>query len=521
MPRAAYTLELMLSYGQWTDITADWQTADPLTIERGIEPGERVAGVGRMTFTLHSAGGRYVPGHSGARAGFDTGIFARLSASDGLTSRALFTGRVESIRASRMVGRQHAVEVSCVDDMTALFRVPVGAFPMLFDVTPGDLVRRLLARSVPGLGQVNTWRLDHPQAGQLGVWSTLSGPSTGLDLDTGQSVFPWAGDSWAAGLPLAAALDEVCASEGGWFFVSADGTPTFRERHARPKHTAADGLLDAGLAGVSARYAQAHVANQIDVTVHPRAAGTAEEVLWQAGHSIRLRPGERRTLVCRYHDPDEQVAEIGALSVILPVSGTDFTATTQVDGTGENVTSTIHIEMAAGGAAAELTLWSDWSGTLPVYIHGLVLRGVALRRYVPVTVSVIDAPSLLAQGSHPLTLDMPLQEDSGVGEDMARALLASRVESHGWPVVEVEATASAGLLAQAITRDVGDRLHITADDLGLDGAPCFVEHIRHRIERGGASHRVTWQTTPADLQTVWVLGTSQSAALGTASRLGY
>ncbi|MGB4675521.1 MAG: hypothetical protein WBH90_02250, partial [Aggregatilineales bacterium] len=88
---------------------------------------------------------------------------------------------------------------------------------------------------------------------------------------------------------------------------------------------------------------------------------------------------------------------------------------------------------------------------------------------------------------------------------------------HPWPVIGLEATARADLLAAALGTDVGTRIHLDAPELGLGGAACFVEHIRHHIERGGASHRVTWRTTPADLHTYWVLG----AGLGIDTRLGY
>ncbi len=149
MPHATYILELALAYNTWTDVTADWHTAAPLVIERGIEPGERVAGAGRMAFALHNPDGRYTPGHAGARPGFEVGIGVRLRASDGASTHALFTGWLAAINPGQAAGTSAGpplqVEILCLDDMAALARVPVGAFPLVIGAAPGDLCRRAVS----------------------------------------------------------------------------------------------------------------------------------------------------------------------------------------------------------------------------------------------------------------------------------------------------------------------------------------------------------------------------------------
>src|SRR5690606_15809610 len=152
----------------------------------------------------------------------------------------------------------------------SLWRVPVGAFPLLLDVAPGALVERLITRSVVPVGREAYWRLGHPQAGRLGRLTVLSDAATRVDLDAGQSAFPWAGDTCAAERPVAAPLRDGGASEGGWFAIAADGTPTFRDRHARPRRTTPDVVLGAGLVELHARRGEQTVANSIEVTVHPR-----------------------------------------------------------------------------------------------------------------------------------------------------------------------------------------------------------------------------------------------------------
>jgi len=523
MPKPTYTLQAQLTYNAWTDLTSDWLIAAPLIIERGLTPGGRVARIGRMTLALYNPDGRYTPGHASATAGFEVGIGIRLRASDGVDTWTLFAGRLAAVTPRQSVaGRSplpgKSVQITVEDDMAALERSPVAVFPLWLDAAPGDLVEVLISRSFVPFGRDGFWRLDHAQAGLLGQGTTLSGAATGVSLDAGQSVFPWAGDGWPEDRPAAEALREVCASEGGTFFIAADGTPTFADRHARLKHLDAEAELDGGLRGLTVERDADRLANRVAVTVYPRDVGTENVVLWEAGQNVIIPPGEVRTITCRYRDPDQQVAAVGALSVVRPEAGVDFTATNKADGTGANRIEQVRVAMTAGGAAAELTLWATTSER--IYVHDLQLRGVPMRAFFPVTTVAEDGASLLTYGRHVLAVDMPLQADTGVANDQARALLIANADPRGWLTVHLEATADADLLAHALARDVGDRLHLTDAALALDGSACFIDGVRHEIRRGGASHRVMWTTSPAG-DALWALGSTPQAALGTGTHLAY
>jgi hypothetical protein len=323
-------------------------------------------------------------------------------------------------------------------------------------------------------------------------------------------------------MTIHAALRDVCTSEGGTFHLAADGTPVFGDRHQRPKHVAADASLNGTLTGVRIQRAEAHVANSIEVTVHPRAVGTEGEVLWESGTAIRVLPDAPRVVVCRYRDPDQQAAWIGALEAITPEAFTDFAANDRIDGTGKDLTKHVGIKIEAGATAARLTISTRYTATgRPTYIHTLRLRGTPLRAFLPVTILRTDEASDLAHGHQPLSLNMPLQDEAAVAVDVASALLANRKDPHSWIEVGVEATASAQRLMQALSVDVGDRLDVTDAALALNGAACFVDGIRHEVARGGARHRVAWLTSPADLETAWLLGESGYGELDSAARLGY
>ncbi len=526
MPRGTYMLELELSYNTWTDVTDDWHTATPLVIERGIESGANVAGVGRMTFALHNPDGRYIPGHAHATGGFEAGIGVRLRAGDGVNTHTLFYGRLAAINprqdARTRWGTAQRVEVVCVDDMDALCRLRLEMFPLLFDAEPRDLVNRLVDASFTPPGLFDYWQLGHPEASKLGQTTVLPGTYTGKDFDTGQSVFPLAGDTWRGAPGMLGALGDVCASEGGSFYIAADGTPVFEDRHARPKHITTEATLSGSLAGLEVDRAAARVTNRVAITVYPREVGDPETVLWTAKNEIKLRRYRPRTIVCRYVDPNQEAILIGAQDMIEPLEYVDYTAyRVWADGSHQDTTEYLVIEAEFGAASAQLTLTSLWPLRKPVYVDKLQVRGTPLRAFQPATVVVEDEDSQLDHGLRPLILDLPLRDDTEVAEDMAGALLTNRKDPHPWITVTVEATVSAAMLAHALTRDVGDRLAVSDADLALDEARCFVEGLRHVIERGGASHRVTWHTSPADLYAYWLLGQDGYGNLGLSTRLGY
>lgn len=522
MPRATYTLELELSYNTWAAVTADWHTESPLVIERGLSPGERVAGIGRMTLALHNPDGRYTPGHANCTAGFRAGIGVRLKASDGANTYTLFTGRIAEVRPLIAAGLKPApAEIVCEDDMAFLYRRRVSAFPLMRSVTPRQIVNWLIDSSFTPPTLFGYWRLDHPVKGLLGQTTTLPGQFTGKDFEAGQSVFPWAGDTWRGGRIAADLIADVCASEGGFLYIAVDGTPVFEGRHARPRHTVADAALSTGLAGLEASHERRIMANRVEVTYWPRESDTVESVLWSASKSIQLAPGVPRLLTVRYVDPDQLAEIVGAQDVKWPEKWQDFTATDQQDGAGTDATSYVSVGGVLGATSAQLVLVSRWPKNEMIYVHTLQLRGKPLRSFQPSTLVVEDAAALLADGRLPLAVHMPLQDDPRVAADMARALLIHRKDSHAWPAVRVEATASSALLTHALARDVGDRLAITDSAMALSAYGCFIEHIRHEIVRGGGGHTVIWRTSPADLFAYWIVGQSGFANLGQSTTLGY
>jgi hypothetical protein len=310
-------------------------------------------------------------------------------------------------------------------------------------------------------------------------------------------------------------------SEWGTFHIAANGTPVFRDRHARPKRLAADAVIDGGLAGLRVEREAARAAGRVEATIAPREVGGAPVVLWQRPASLRLRKGETRVITCAFRDP-EGARLAGALRVERVQPGLDFHATTRVDAAdplGIDLTDRVRIDAALGAAGAVLSVRADWPDD--VYVHGLQVRGVPLRAFDRATVSAEDPASSALYGRRVLRIALPLAADEAAAGDLAGALLASHAVPRPWPVITIEAAPGGDLAGHALRRDVGDRVHVSDAGAGLDAAACFIEGVRHSITRGGARHRVTWLTSPADLSAAWVLDHAAAGALGAGSRLGY
>lgn len=123
---AEIRIELQLSAGVWTDVSAD--VLDGISGSSGIAgngPLDRVASTGRLQFKLRNDAGcsggvanYYTPGHTNCRSGFQTGIKARLVISHGAQDFTKFYGIVPANGISIDVNRfSNIVTVTVLDYM--------------------------------------------------------------------------------------------------------------------------------------------------------------------------------------------------------------------------------------------------------------------------------------------------------------------------------------------------------------------------------------------------------------------
>ncbi len=531
MPRATYAIEFELTHNTYTDLTADLHVPTPISIARGILPGQRMAEIGEMTCALYSRDGRYLPGHSNQMAGFEVGIGVRLLADAGAGQQTLFYGRLYDVVPSSAPGNHgHVVYLTVHDDLARYAETGLQSYPLAFNQRSDEVIRELLTRVPLPPGQAGFWLLGLPESrSKLGETTTLGDRITGTDIDTGRATFPWVGDRWRAEQSVRRALQDVVQSEPGHFYIGADGRPTFDQRQVRPSQVTAAATLTAKLVSVRAERRRVNLINQVEMTVYPRVASTEREVLWQLNNDVVLERGEARTFTVSYRDPLQAAVLLGAVDVLAPVPDVDARFVgyryQMIGGLRllhpYEAKQYIDVQTEIGAASATITVTNRDVPIGQLHIEKLQIRGKPLRVYEPLTVVLSNQASQLENGRLTDVLDLPLADDSAQVVDLGYSILNNNSQPRPWLTLEFEATADTGLLNQALLCDVNDRVHITDATLGLQEAGAYIDFIRHMITAAGASHEVTWQTSPADREAYWLLAEVGYGALGQTTRLGY
>lgn len=476
--------------GAWVDITEYIHDRAKIEIRRGLEPNENttVAAVGRLSLTLNNRKDAFTPQAASCLPGFAAGARIRLT----LNQARLFTGRVGRVAPTWPTGEPIAA-IECEDDMAFLQRQRLPVFPLMLNVTAQTIITQILAGAYrwPGTDGYLIW--NHT----CSTWDSFmwADAQTGLDLETGESTWPFVADSWQdEGITARDAIILVCASENpGHFWIAADGTPTFRGRHARGKKTSPDYALANKPARVLCTQDTTRMANHVEVTVYPRTVGEDVEVLWGTSSPLHLQPNIPRDTTGRYKDPDNEAIRCGGMNMIPTVPGTDFIVNTKSDGTGTDITTSCAIQSVLGGNSCRFKVTAPQKA----YITKLQARGYALRSYVPVTAEYTDQPSIDAHDRRTLHQYLRLEDDPEIG-DHATQYALSMLKS---PPTNFEVSFEARLTPQVLSIDIGDRIQVA----GKEG---FVDTIHHKIDHRTGSCTTTLHCSPTSLFAPWVWDTS-------------
>lgn len=448
------------------------------------------------TITLRSAGRAFSPEGGGADL---TGRRLRIVSDDGAAQRVHFTGHVT--RVEPLPGRRGLSAELHAEGLDAALARAVVRLPPLANARAGALIGRVLdaapLRPWPLAGR---WLLGRPGHSALGQTTRLAPPRIARRLDAGQTVFASAGDAWGDGMSALAAVRALAAAERGRFFVDRAGCAVFLDRHRalRPGDLAA--TFDDDMDGLDYDYG-AEVVSAVRVRCLPRAAGTPGTALWTLPGAQLIAPRGRWAVTATYRDEAGQ--PLGALDVIAPVPGHDYSANTAPDESGADLTALVDVFMrAAGAAAAHLEIRSRTAQ--PLYLR-LQLRGTPLLRGAPLTVEAASSAAAAFYAPGTLTLDLPQLDSLAQARSIARFELALRRAPRG----RVTALTLAGPRALALT--VGDRVRVSETQTG-HAADYFIAAETHEVDRGGGRHRVTWALDAAPAGAFWLVGRARVGA---------
>jgi hypothetical protein len=425
----AITLEIYVS-GAWTDIWTDVLHVPAPKCTRGIggnAPQDRVAGPGRLTFSLDNSAtnsahliGRYSPGHANCLTGWTTGIPVRLSFTYDNVQRYKWYGHIEpdGIKVSYGVLGLRRVDVTCYDYMGLITYHKINLLTSQSSKTVKQSIQTIIANMpisplTTSLDNVNDFALTT-------VFDTSGADTTALSefekLSTANRMFIvvrgdntggetlYSGTAGNTSIPLVAASSGIMLMETGDQLLLETGDAILLDEIELLTLTNAE-MTDADIS-----YGK-DLINYVTVVSYPRELGTvATTVLWTLQQANQLAAGASVTLRGAYVGSAGE--KINGTDFVTPVSGTDFAAFANADGTGTNYTANMTVTATFGAAEVELVV-TNTHGSASFYFGGASIvfqvRGREVRIQEPMRVITKDTTSINTYGVRPLSVDVKYQ----------------------------------------------------------------------------------------------------------------
>lgn len=427
---------------------------------------------------------------------------------------------------------------------TATWYTPFGGSDLRLDIyiTPTGQFKALTegswANNTPIVPSNPSWFVRN----HLGVLdSKMTGgadaPAGKLDFSNDSKTFDVVGGEWIAGETNAmTAVEEVVNSAGGYFWVARDGTLTYRnlewflQRAAQPP----DLVIDNSANFVWGEMSIYDVVNVVNTTILDR-RGIVSGIIAEGPEIIAVpgrwgeepverwtkdAPAEPGTITLRlpYLNPDTG-KYMPALSVQVPVEGTDYEVNDAQDFTGFDYTGhgLITMSIVPYGGDMEVTISNSALGTL--YIRNLVVRGRRFSESSEVTITAEDSDSIAKYGRRsPYTLNLPFT----VSLEFARSLANYHLSRRSTPVYRAnEITFENPLPVGGIplySLEIGDKLAVQEYQTA-DTQEYVIMGIGYTLQADGFTS-IRFAVRPVEDKTYWVLGHETLGMLNQTTRLG-
>lgn len=433
----------------------------------GSGPDDNVAPSGRGSFTLNNSAensqhkiGLYSRYHANRLSGWDVDIRCRITLVDPATGtpRRRCFGRIDAIDPSPGKHKDRRVRVTVVD--------------WLDEAANWSLV--------PEIGQQINRTWTQVLTAIIGL---MPRQPLAVSLDDGVEAYPIALDtSSSSGQPALAEFKKLADSERGFIYQKADGTVRAEGRHARLLNTTSlwtlteDDILDLSLPST-----REEIIDTFDVTIHPRQPinPLPTDIVYSQANVIEIGPGENQLLLGSYRDEVTGDA-IGAIDVQTPVATSpyfDYTANSNRDGTGTDITADFSVVLSAGPAGISATVTNGNAAT--GYLTSFSLRGRAVKDKALQTLRATSGA-----GKHVVPLDMPYQGNSDVGQGAADYYLAKYDTAYAQARRVGVIGKTSALLTQLLARDISDRITISETVTGVAN-DYFINAIEIKVLKTG------------------------------------
>lgn len=464
------------------------------------------------------------------------GTLVRLRVADNISGQTvtLFEAPIGSVKLSIGSAGDRLVNVTLQDYNTDILNAEYTP-PLMTSVTTDVPIQHVFDLPVVPIpyGE-NYWMLEREGSSELGVTTYLYDHNSVL-LDTGATTLEYSGDvadkgSAQRGIsPMMFIEDATNAEAGGRFFYNPRTRQyTFHSRNRDPQNdTAPLSLSAAEWATVDYQYGDSIIN---DLTLHyiPRKAGSAGSVVWTSEETpIELKNGQSRKITARYRSASDNAAKVGVLTGIQPQAGTDYTANSNSDGGGEDLSELLTVSNYFGAANAEL--WIANNSGRDLYVTLLQLRGTPLTQFDEQTHNYNDPNSIARHRLKPKQMSLRMLNSKSLVEQYATYL----VNRYSEPITHVatvtfSANKSSANMTAALTYTIGDRIAVSDSWSGHDKDYIIIGE-QHTLTVANSTtsqletypHDVTWMLKPISRDTLWILETVGKSELGLTTRLGF
>lgn len=318
--------------------------------------------------------------------------------------RHVFSGAITDIQPHGYGGDAYVVVE--IEDYSRLLRSNRARTPITAGLTPGEAINAIL-------NAVN--------------WPTR----WGRNIDTGTGTMNY---HWASGSKLAwSELEDVAMSFLGLFFISADGKAKFIDRNTEPASvlelTQAVLLKD-----INNPQPFVNRRNVTRLKVHPRKQTETNVVIYQViGDPLLVEAGSSRTIWSANYSYDGQ--SVPATDVQTPISGTDYEAFQNSDGTGTDLTANCTMTVTDFGDNAKIVFRN--TGGTNFYVTKRQIQGKAIYEE---NTDDITYPEDVSDVTDPreFLLDMRWQQSVNVANDYALVLGRFLDQLHPFPTVKMQ-----------------------------------------------------------------------------------
>ena len=300
---------------------------------------------------------------------------------------------------------------------------------------------------------------------------------TDYEIDSLLDVIPY---WWVNSQNATTAIQELCDTSFGTFFIAADGKAKYYKRQ-RSVSSVLNLTQDKLQKDVGQSQPWDVVRNNIDVIAHPMVRQATAD-LWTLRDRPSVPAGETIEIWGSFSYGSTKCPATG---VINPAATTDYTMDTVEGGGGTDLTASFTVTPTIFGEAVKLEITNN-SASLG-YVTLMKIRGDALTMPDAVRVNKPDAASILEYGDKTFTLDSKWLQNTNLAIELAETIRDLLANPRRNPVIRIDTRPDI-----QYTADLFDRLSLAIAELGIDGA--------YRV--GSIQHQSTGKTCQTVMTTI-------------------